>query len=36
VTGSWDNPVVTKISAPPPAAPAPAGPAKAATAEAQK
>ena len=30
VTGSWDNPVVTKISAPPPI------PAKAATAEAQK
>ena len=30
VTGSWDNPVVTKISAPPPA------PAKAATAEATK
>jgi uncharacterized protein (TIGR02099 family) len=36
VTGSWDNPVVTKISAPPPAPPAPAAPAKAATAEAQK
>jgi uncharacterized protein (TIGR02099 family) len=30
VTGSWDNPVVTKLSAPPPP------PAKAATAEAQK
>jgi uncharacterized protein YhdP len=30
VTGSWDNPVVTKISAPPPP------PAKAATAEAKK
>jgi uncharacterized protein YhdP len=36
VTGSWDNPVVTKISAPPPRPPAPAGPAKAAAAEAQK
>jgi len=38
VTGSWDNPVVTKISAPPPSSPAApaAQPAKAATAEAQK
>lgn len=34
VTGSWDNPVVTKISAPPPSPPA--APAKSATAEAQK
>ena len=36
VSGSWDNPVVTKISAPPPSPPAPAAPAKAATAEAQR
>jgi uncharacterized protein YhdP len=36
VTGSWDNPVVTKISAPPPRTPATAAPAQAAAAEAQK